>query len=302
MRYITEDEVHSLLTIEDVAKSLADAFQFLAEGKAVYSPRNRITALDGILNTMPASIDPWHMTGMKTYFASKEGGKFVVIIFDSLEKELKYVIEASRLGQLRTGAVPALISSRILKEKDPVFALIGSGYQAETQLSGVLQFYEPSEIRVYSKHFQNAEKFAYDNSKKFYTNIKAVKTVVEAVAGANLVNCITNATIPIFSRKDLPDKYHVNLAGGNLPFRSEVELDVLTSSDVVIVESIEQGLKESKEIIDLVNEGQKDKMLDLKDFYSGNLKIEPERSVFKTMGIGLEDLAAAHALLTKMEQ
>lgn len=301
MRYVTEDEVRSLLTMEDVAESLEEAFKFLAEGKAFYAPRSRVPAMDGILNTMPASIDPWHMTGLKTYLSSKGGGKFVVVVFDTIEKSLKYVIEAGRLGQLRTGAVPALISSKILKERDPVFALIGSGYQAETQLSGILQFFEPSEIRVYSRHPENAEKFAYENSRRFYTEIKAVNTAAEAVSGADLINCITNATAPIFSRKDIPDKYHVNLAGGNLPFRSEVAPDVLESSDVVIVESIEQGMIESKEIIDLVDAGHKDKMLDLKDFYSGKLKNEPERSVFKTMGIGIEDLAAVHALIGVLE-
>ncbi len=301
MRYITEEEVEKNLKMKDVLDKLKEAFTYLYQGKARYSPRDRLSAGDGILNTMPASIDPWNMTGMKAYYASRKGGSFNVLVFDTHDSELKFVIEANLLGRIRTGAVPALVSSLLIKEKDPVFTLIGSGFQAVTQLTGILELFNPAEIRVYSKTFNHAESFAADYSRKLGIKIRAYRTAHEALDGASLVSSITSAIEPIFSSSDLGERYHVNLAGGNLPFRSEADQNVLVSADLVIAESLEQALQESKEIIEF-NEQHSDRtIMEMKELFSGrDLHGRYGKSVFKSMGIGLEDLAAAKALIQSL--
>ena len=301
MRYITEQEVDENLKMKDVVDRLKEAFTYLYQGKARYSPRNRLSAGEGILNTMPASIDPWNMTGLKAYYASRKGGNFKVLVFDTAANELKFVIEANRLGQMRTGAVPALVSSLLLKEKDPVFTLIGSGYQAESQLGGVVELFSPAEIRVYSRTFEHAEAFAGRNSRKLGVKIKAFRTPQEALTGATLISTITDSIKPIVYASDLGSRYHVNLAGGNLPFRSEADQSVLLSSDVVIAESYEQALIESKEIIEFHEQNPSRKVMELKDLFDGrDHRGKYGKSVFKSMGIGLEDLAAAKALIHAM--
>jgi alanine dehydrogenase len=298
MRYITEQEVEENLSMKDVLDSLKEAFNYLYQGKARYSIRNRLSAGEGILNTMPASVDPWNMTGLKAYYASKKGGNFKVLVFDTEANELKFVIEANRLGQMRTGAVPALVSSILVKEKDPVFTLIGSGYQAETQLAGIMELFNPAEIRVYSRTFEHAESFADRNSRKMGVKIKAFKTAHEALEGATLVSTITDSIKPIFYASDMGSRYHVNLAGGNLPFRSEADQSILVSSDIVIAESLEQALQESKEIIEFNEQNPDRRVVELKDIFNGqDYRGKYGKSVFKSMGIGLEDLAAAKALI-----
>ena len=298
MRYITEQEVEENLKMHDVLERLKEALTYLYQGKARYSVRNRLSAGEGILNTMPASVDPWNMTGLKAYFASKKGGNFKVMVFDTAANELKFVIEANRLGQMRTGAVPALVSSLLLKEKDPVFTLIGSGYQAETQLAGIMELFSPAEIRLYSRTFEHAESFAERNSRKLGFKIKTFRTAKEALEGVTLVSTITDSIKPIIYASDLGSRFHVNLAGGNLPFRSEADQSVLVSSDIVIAESLEQALQESKEIIEFNEQNPDRKVVELKDLFNGqDYRGKYRKSVFKSMGIGLEDLAAAKALI-----
>ncbi|EQD34119.1 Ornithine cyclodeaminase/mu-crystallin [mine drainage metagenome] len=120
----------------------------------------------------------------------------------------------------------------------------------------------------------------------------------EALEGADLVSSITSAIEPIFSSSDLGGRYHVNLAGGNLPFRSEADQSVLVSADIVIAESLEQALQESKEIIEFSEQHSDRKIMEMKDLFDGrDLHGRYGKSVFKCMGIGLEDLAAAKALI-----
>ncbi len=301
MRYISEDEVDKNLQMHDVIESLREAFQYLALGTARYSPRNRISASEGVLNTMPAAVDPWNIAGLKLYYASTTGGKFVVVVMDTSQHEVRCVIEAGRLGQLRTGAVTALVSSMLVQEKDPVYTLIGAGYQAATQLDGILSMFQPAEIRIYSRTYERAEKFAAEKSEIHGIKIKALKNVHDALDGSTLISAITNSNDPIFSSADLGDRYHVNLAGGNLPYRSEADVDVLANADAVIVESIEQAKLESGEIIQYMQKFPGRSMMDIRDLfgresYTGRFG----KSVFKTMGIGLEDLAAAHVLMDNL--
>ena len=96
MRYITEDEVAENLSISDVIRDLKEALTYLNHGKARYYPRRRLEADGGIFNTMPAAVDPWHIAGLKAYFASKRGGRFVVMVY------FTEFITRSSLGETRT--------------------------------------------------------------------------------------------------------------------------------------------------------------------------------------------------------
>lgn len=300
MNYITEDEVKEHLKMGETIQILKEAFIDLAEGKSSVSSRERLTGDGALLNTMPAVFGKYHLAGLKTYIASREGARFVVIVFDTKSSELLAVIEANNLGRIRTGALPAMVSQLLLKREGQEIAIIGSGFQAETQLEGLLNVFDCGLVHVYSRHMDNARMFARRMQSLHGVEVRAHENVRDATKEATVISSITDSNDAIFSYGDLGEKYHVNLCGGNIPSRREAATDVLEKSDIVIVEHMEQSLKESGEIIGLVRSKSSPKPVELKDFIFTHRGKEYQKSVFKSMGVGLEDLAAASVVLKKL--
>ncbi|GGM71510.1 ornithine cyclodeaminase [Thermogymnomonas acidicola] len=288
------------LSVKDVIEELRNAFLSYGSGRSKSSPRDRIFGDGMVLNTMPALYADRHMAGLKTYIAGKGGARFVVLVFDTDSMELMAVIEANRLGQVRTGALPAMFTREAITWKPKVFTVIGSGFQAETQLTAMCSVFQFEEVRVYSRHPENARKFAERMSKVTGLGIEPFSDVHRALRDTDIVNSITDSNEAIFSRGDLPDRYIVNLAGGNLPNRREAAPDVLEGSELIVVEHLEQALLESGEVIDYVRKHGRERLIELKDFMVKPEAYRKDRVVFKSMGIGLEDLAAAYVLLRKM--
>lgn len=303
MNYISEKEVEENLGISETIDILEEAFDSYASGTSFYRPRERITFDGTVFNTMPGVFNKYHLAGLKTYIANRNGARFVVLVFDTVKSELIAVIEANKLGQIRTGALPAMVTRKMVKPGQHGLCVVGSGFQAETQLEGMLAAFDLDSITVYSRTFANAQKFAQRMSQKFSVDIKAHENVNSALKDATIINAITDSNDPIFSRKDLGDEYHVNLCGGNLPMRREAAEDVLLESDMLVVEDMEQALLESGEIISLVKNHPEKKCVPLGDLMKMDQSqyYGKKRTVFKAMGIGLEDVAAAYALLRNMK-
>ena len=299
MYYITEEDVRKNLGMKETIDAMETAFSEYGNGMAATSPRDRLIIGGVVYNTMPGVIEKYHLAGLKTYIASKNGARFVVAVFDTRSMDLVAVIEANRLGQVRTGALPAMVTSRIVKDRNPDICIVGSGFQAETQLEALLALYDPENVYVYSRNFGNASAFAERMSRLHGIAVTPVKSVAEGTRKARIVNTITNSNEAIFSRKDLGQEYHVNLCGGNLPNRMEAAEDVLTGSEVIIAENLDQALKESGEIIGFHENHPERQITELKDFITTG-KADFKRSVFKSMGIGLEDVAAAYVVLKNM--
>ena len=302
MHYITEEEVAKNLGVRETVDILEEAFESYSTGTSYYRPRERIIFNETVFNTMPGVFQHRHLAGLKTYIANRNGARFVVLIFDTRKTELLAVIEANKLGQIRTGALPAMVTRRMLKEKNQGFCVIGSGFQAETQLEAMASVFNLDSISVYSRTFANASKFAERMQKKTGLEVRAFETASGALKDATIVNSITDSNDSIFSRKDLGEEYHVNLCGGNLPNRREAAEDVFTHSDLIVVEDMEQAMKESGEIISLAKDHPGKQCVELGNFMKmdANHLHGMKKTVFKSMGLGLEDVAAGYALMKNM--
>lgn len=302
MQYITEQEVRENLGMKETIDILEEAFESLAAGASHYRPRERIVFDGTVFNTMPGVFGKRNLAGLKTYIANRDGARFVVLIFDTRSNDLLSVIEADRLGQVRTGALPAMVTRRIVSGKNHSLAVVGSGFQAETQLEGINEVFDLESISVFSRTFKHAQSFAEKMSRKIGSEVTAFENVKDALKDATIVNSITDSNDSIFSRNDLGDEYHVNLCGGNLPMRREAAEDVLMDSELLIVEDIEQAMKESGEIISISQNHPEKELINLGDLmkmdraqYYGK-----KRTLFKTMGLGLEDVAAGYVLMKNM--
>ena len=301
MNYITEGEVASNLKMNEIIDTLRVAFTAYSRGQASVSARMRDYGKNFVLSTMPAVIDTMGVAGAKLYASGQDHSHFLVLIFSTKTKEPIAIIEADKLGQMRTGALAALSSTLAVNKKDINYGIAGSGYQAQSNLEAHAAAFNLKEIKVYSKNFEHAKAFADLMSDKIGREIIPVRTAEEMIQESDVINTVTNANSPIITAEMLHRNFHLNLVGSNMPFRREVSNNVLEASDFIFAEHLEQAMKESAEIKEFSETNPERKIYELREIFSDPEIIKGrKRTVFKSMGIGLEDVATAWLLLTKL--
>src|SRR5215208_4131951 len=131
---LNEAEVSELYSIQDALDGVELALRELGEGVAVNQPRNRVMTGNGSLQVMSGYVPGARAVGLKFYSASRTGARFVVPLFDSDTGELLAIMEANTLGQIRTGADSGVATRALARANASSVAVIGSGWQARTQL------------------------------------------------------------------------------------------------------------------------------------------------------------------------
>ena len=296
MMYITEEQVEKNLPMDKLIPAMRDIFMETGYGRAGYLPRERLKFDGNVLNTMPAYISKYGLTGLKAYMGGKNGYRGVVLIFNINNYEPIACIESNILGQRRTGALPAMLTKELHSGAES-FLLIGAGFQAEAQISAMCIALDLTEVGVFSRTYDRTVSFADRMNKVTGVKIKPLDSL-EALKNYEIITTVTTSSEPIFQRKELGDLYHVNLIGSNVKSRREVSRDVISASDIIIVEDYEEAMMESAEISEVKDLPS---IMNLKDFLTGKRYSKRiEKSVFKTMGLGIEDLAAAHIVMKSM--
>ncbi|MEM0140300.1 MAG: ornithine cyclodeaminase [Ferroplasma sp.] len=290
--YINDDDVKNNLGFKECIGELKEAFISEGSGESASEARNRINSNNMVFATMPAYYGKRKLAGLKTYIYGKNGFRFVVIAFNTDNPEQLFIIDANVLGQIRTGALSALVTSQFVKKESINYTLIGSGFQAETQLKAMSEIYKMKHAWVYSRNFSHAEKFASN----FGFGVTPVNDLA-VLKKSDVISSVTDTVKPIFNQEMLPEKYHINLVGSNVLTSREAAADVIDGSDIIIDENREQSYKESSEVSNLKD---KSKLIGLKTLFENPEKYEANRSIFKCLGIGLEDLAAAYIVLKNM--
>lgn len=132
--YITEGEVERLVNIRDAISAVEGVGKSMAEKETIFPPRTRLRMKNGFFHFMPASLEGAGYFGYKAYTSFKGAARFLVFLFDNHNGELRAIIEADKLGQLRTGAATKVLARRNVE----TLGIIGSGFQAEAQLTAAI--------------------------------------------------------------------------------------------------------------------------------------------------------------------
>src|ERR1700733_12122131 len=183
--YISEEEVLTLLPMSKAVELVEGAFHHLADGTAVNHPRRRIILPTGaVLHYMAAGMPDYF--GLKAYSVhAKTGAHFEVLLYRSTDGMPLATLEANHLGQIRTGAASGVATKYLAREDASVAAIIGSGFQAETQLEAVANARKLREVRVWSRKRERREEFAKRCAEKFKLNVNPTDTARECVEGAD---------------------------------------------------------------------------------------------------------------------
>jgi ornithine cyclodeaminase/alanine dehydrogenase-like protein (mu-crystallin family) len=295
---IRDKEVVRFLPVRDAIAAVEGALREHAEGKAFCAPRWRVKLPTGLLHTMSASLPAQDACGLKTYTATPSKARFVVLLFSAAEGDLQAIIEADRLGQIRTGAASG-VATRLLARPDArVLALLGSGFQAETQVEACAAARHLSEVRVWSRSAERAREFCSKMEARLGLPMRAVETAGEACKGADIIVTATSAREPVLRGEWLEPGVHINAVGSNQARKRELDGKAVARCDVIATDLLEQARLESGDLIEAASEGALDwgNVSELGGILIGRApgRSSPQqRTLFKSNGIALEDVAVA---------
>src|SRR5436189_3571056 len=143
--YLTEADVAELVSPADAVEAIEACFRRMAAGSVENRPRYRLRLEGGALAVMAAADLELGYAGAKVYAGFGEGARFAVLLFRSDSPELVAVLEADKLGQLRTGAASGVAARQLAADGATSLGVIGCGWQAESQLACIRAAVPPSE-------------------------------------------------------------------------------------------------------------------------------------------------------------
>lgn len=296
---LTESDVRSLLTMPIALEAVEDALRQQGNGEMVLHPRRRIKLPDNALLNYMAAGDAVHgYIGMKLYTVVRGVARFVVPLFRSTTGEMAALIEADALGQLRTGAATGIATKYMARADARTACIIGSGYQARTQLEAVASVRRLERVRAFGRDPERRAKFCREMSERIGVAVEASASGKEAVRGADIIITATPATQIVLEGAWLSPGMHVNAMGANWAQKRELDAAAVARAGIVVVDSIEQSKMEAGDLIQAFGEEQSrwNSVHELSQIVAGR---EPGRSaseeitLFKSNGIATWDLAAA---------
>jgi ornithine cyclodeaminase/alanine dehydrogenase-like protein (mu-crystallin family) len=298
---LNESQVAELYTMEDALAGVELALRELGEGTAVNQPRNRVMTGSGSLQVMSGYVPGAQAVGLKFYSASRAGAKFVVPLFDSESGDLLSIMEANTLGQIRTGAASG-VATKVLARRDAAsVAVIGSGWQARTQLEAVCAVRSIQRVNVFSRNQERRESFARDMRERLGIPVQAAETGEGAVRGTDIVIVITNARTPVLEGAWLEPGMHINAAGSNRANAAELDVEAVGRADIITVDQLADAQIESGDLIAAVQADavKWENVVELGAILAGKEKgrqSNDQITLFESQGLAIEDLVAARRI------
>jgi ornithine cyclodeaminase/alanine dehydrogenase-like protein (mu-crystallin family) len=286
--YLTEGDVDGLIAPAEAVDAIEKCFHRLARGSVENMPRRRLRMPDGALAVMAAADAELELAGSKTYLASGEGAKFVVSLFKP--GETIAVIEADRLGQLRTGAASGVAASHLARDGARSLGVIGCGWQAESQVA-CIRAAVPSLERVVA-YCRTPERLA-----DFCERTGAEPGENHADAGEQeIVVTATTSRDPVLRGDWVQPGTLVCAMGANRPNARELDDEVLRRAAFVCCDSLEQARIESGDLIEPVEHGVLDwlEVHELHEVVAGEIEgrqSDADIVVFKSNGLAAWDVA-----------
>jgi len=299
--YLTEADVARLVTAQDAIAVLEGTFALWHDPGTTNLPRQRAKLAAGSLNLMGAACEKKGIFGLKAYFAGKGGARYHVLLYAGDGSGLMAMIEADLLGALRTGAASGLATKLLANPDASTLAVIGSGKQARTQVAAVCAVRPIRRVRVFSPSRERRTAFAFAVADELGIETEPVGSGEACVDGADVVVTITKSATPVCHAEWLSDGTHVNAAGANSGDRREVDAATVLRAAVRVTDHRAQAEIEAGEFRDLVAAGNLawNDVIELGELVAGKRrgrKTQSDITLFKSLGIALEDIAFAELI------
>jgi len=307
MLILSEQDVRSLLTMDDLIDTMHDALVEFSTGR-VRQPLRTVLEVGAhaFVGVMPAFIpkNGALATKLVTVFSSNleiglPSHLATIVLLDSTTGELLSVMDGRYITEARTAAVSA-VSTRLLgRDNAETLAILGSGVQARSHLRAISRVRPLREVRVWSPNRRNRDAFVEAMQPETSAMISASAAPEDAVKNADVVVLATASRDPVVRNEWIADGTHIVAVGACRPDQREMDTTLVRRARV-FVDSRAGALAEAGDLVLPILEGAFDAghiAGELGELAAG--AVEGRRSageitVFKSLGMAVEDVAAAH--------
>ena len=309
-------QIKQLLPVSDCIELMTDALAALAR-EEVFQPLRTIVrppGARGLLGLMPAYRSGENGAfGMKAICVfpenpsqGKDAHQGAVILFNRESGEMLALMNASEITAIRTAAVSAVATRLLAREDAARLAIIGAGVQARTHLAALACVRSIKHVRVVARNFDHAAQLSREQQSKFRFPIEPVQTNEEAVRDADVIVTATSSLEPVIKREWISDGAHINAIGTHSPSSREIDSATMAAARI-FVDRRESALNESGDYLLAAKEGLVSPESIIGEI--GELLLgtktgrtsATEITLFKSLGLAIEDVACAEYLYRKAQ-
>lgn len=314
IRILSGQDVRKTLSMSECIDTLETTFSLLGQGGITIPHRTVIpmAAEGGNALFMPSHLAHINRVGIKALNVHKGNGlhglptnQAMLMLFDSRSGSPLALINGNVLTAIRTGAISGLATKWLAREESKVAAIIGPGVQGETQLEAVAAVRPIEKVFVYGTSSDKTEAYAQKMSARLDLEIIPT-TDYKYLSQADIICTATPSTTPLFNDNLVSQGTHINAVGSYTYDMNEIPLETILRSKIV-VDEMESALTEAGELMQAID----NKVMVKEDIFAeigeivSEQKIgresEQELTFFKSVGVSIQDLAAADLVLRKAE-
>lgn len=294
MQHITDDMIDEAVSPQDAQLVLLDAFRSFGQGKAAMQERIRTEAQGVKLSTLGAVIPEQKVAGAKVYSTIQGQFTFVIVLFSTEDGRALASFDAGAITRLRTAACSLIAARHLARPEARQMALFGAGVQGRAHAIQMAAAFDLEEIRVCDPYAPPG--LAAELERQCGRPVRLCEAG-ETVSGADIVVTASRSTTPLFSGDELKLGSFVAAIGSSLPHTRELDDRALERASRIAVEWLPQTLREAGDLV-LARPGlvSPEKLVELGALVTGvtpGRQSEEEITVYKSVGVGLEDVALA---------
>lgn len=292
--FVSDAEVARVVTMQDAIQAMHAVFLDLGQGHSNLQDRVRIHADGTSLSMMGGIYGAEKVMGAKVYPTVGGQFDFVINLFSSDTGKLLRVVQGNQLTRLRTAAVTRVVADACVSGRRKLLAIFGSGIQARAHVEAFCLDGLTSEVLVCA--LNGGEAFATDIRQRFSVAARTVDAPT-AVAEADIVITATRSPTPLFDGSLLRPGAFVAAIGSSKPTTREIDDATLARASRVVVESAGQAMREGGDLVMAADAAAlAGKVVELGQLVAGTacgLTTDGDITVYKSVGIGIEDVALA---------
>jgi ornithine cyclodeaminase/alanine dehydrogenase-like protein (mu-crystallin family) len=310
---VNQSEVRQLLPMAECIEVMSEALKTLSQGKAILPLRPVMWLPEkvGALGMMPAYMEDLQIMGLKivSVFPGNHGTEYdshmgAVMIFETKHGQPLAIMDATEITAIRTAAVSGVATRLLAREGSGDLAILGSGTQAKTHLEAMLLCRKIRRVRIWSRNPENGRRFAERESRRHNIHVDLMPTVQAAVQGADIICTTTSAPDPILLGTYLSAGAHINAVGSSVPFARELDTEAIVKARL-FVDRRESTVNEAGDFLIPKKEGAigdshiQGEIGEILLAKVKGRKSQEEITLFKSLGLAVEDLASANHIYKK---
>jgi len=303
---LSEADVRELLTMPDLIAAMEQALDAFSAGGVLQPVRTILDLADrhAFFGLMPAYIPSAPALGAKlvtVYHSNLSRGLpshlATILLFDPETGALDAILDGRYITEVRTAAVSAVSAKKLARKDASTLAILGSGVQARSHFEALRHVRDLREVRAWSPTRANLDGFARE------TGAQAMPSAEAAIRGADVIALVTSSPTPVLESAWVKPGAHVISVGASRPTQRELDPDLMARARL-FVDSRASALAESGDLVMGIAEGRFTAAHIIAELGepAASRSSEDEITIFKSLGLAVEDVAAAHLAVGRARQ